>query len=327
MRRAPPMQQFSWEPGKGMDAAALERLQRHAVRPAEPMGEAWFMSDDRQMFDALAGDLSRLDIDYLKKALNEIASGTSAFGPSAEWQSWYHYLLGRILPRAHEASLGSLLESLINGFFALYPDGVQHAPYPRFLDDVLTTLGRSLMEPHCWNGTEIKVGAMLRRSNNNPAQVWGWWDASGDFSASMFFCLKYLPPACVHGWLQSVLAIPSPHWRAQVLVWLVGSHDILTGKICWPSEFDIQARPSVDWEWACCLRPELLALAGLPLDHAADFLPATSRELMLQLARTHFTSEVYLAWLESIDAVPYLAAELTGIPSTFEALYVRDHAS
>ncbi|UUZ46944.1 hypothetical protein LP420_25165 [Massilia sp. B-10] len=48
----------------------------------------------------------------------------------------------------------------------------------------------------------------------------------------------------------------------------------------------------------------------MPLDHAADFLPATSRELMLQLARTHFTSEVYLAWLESIDAVPYLAAEL-----------------
>ncbi|UUZ46943.1 hypothetical protein LP420_25160 [Massilia sp. B-10] len=59
---------------------------------------------------------------------------------------------------------------------------------------MLTTLGRSLMEPHCWNGTEIKVGAMLRRSNNNPAQVWGWWDASGDFSASMFFCLEVLAP-------------------------------------------------------------------------------------------------------------------------------------
>ncbi|UUZ46942.1 hypothetical protein LP420_25155 [Massilia sp. B-10] len=113
-----------------MDAAALERLQRHAARPAEPMGEAWFMSDDRQMFDALAGDLSRLDIDYLKKALNEIASGTSAFGPYAEWQSWYHYLLGRILPRAHEASLGSLLESLINGFFASIRMGCSMPPIP-----------------------------------------------------------------------------------------------------------------------------------------------------------------------------------------------------
>ena len=89
------------------------------------------------------------------------------------------------------------------------------------------------------------LARVLHRSNNNPNRVWCWWDACGDFSSSMFFCLKYLPETMVGNWFRSVLAIKSPHWRAQILVWMVGVHDMLVGKINWPSELKIGARPSV----------------------------------------------------------------------------------
>ena len=109
-------------------------------------------------------------------------------------------------------------------FMALYPNGVHREPYRGFRDDAVLTLGRCMMDGQCWNGPDIAVGTVLHPSNNNPNRVWGWWDASGDFAASMFFCLKYLPASLVETWLRSVLEITSPHWRAQVVVWMVGAH-------------------------------------------------------------------------------------------------------
>src|SRR6516162_3044560 len=107
----PSMDQFVWLPGKGIDPAALERLKIHFKRPKEPMGEAWFMGERRRLFDNLQGDLSLLSTRDLQEPLEEIASGTSSFGPMAEWHSWYHYLLGQALPRANECFVSSLLES------------------------------------------------------------------------------------------------------------------------------------------------------------------------------------------------------------------------
>lgn len=310
------MDQFYWQPGKGIDQTAMERLRRHFRKPKSPMGEAWFMSGDRRIFHELAGDLSGLSAWDIQAVLQEIANGISAFGPRPEWQVWYHYLLGQILPRAYEAFVSPLLESLMTGFFAMYPDESRPSPYAGFRNDVLLTLGQCLMEPQCWNGQEIVVGSFLHRSNANPAGVWRWHDASGDFSASMFFCLKYLPSDCVAGWLRSVLAISSPHWRAQVLVWLVGVHALLAGKARWPSEFFPEARPSVAWEWSHCLRCEIA--------DGADFVPEAHWKIALALVRRHFTDDVFLEWLDAISGIPYLVDELAEIPSRFEEIYVRD---
>src|SRR5690349_7259505 len=112
------MDSFLWIPGKGMDAAALARLQEHFVRPKEPMGEAWFMGEERRFYPKLLDDLGSLRIDEIEAPLVEISSGTGSFGPRDEWNTWYHYLLARTLPRALEASLNPLLESLITGFIA-----------------------------------------------------------------------------------------------------------------------------------------------------------------------------------------------------------------
>jgi len=279
------------------------------------MGEAWFMGE-RHMFNELAGALDSLSVEQLQRPLAEIASGTASFGAMDEWQDWYHYLLPQLLPRSHECFVAPLLESLVTGFMVMYPNGVRNPRYKNFESDVLQTLGRCMMEANCWNGSEVVLGAFLHRSNKNPNQIWRWWDASGDFSASMFFCLKYLPTASLREWIASVFAIPSPYWRAQVLVWLVGAHSILEDQIKWPAAFDVNARPYIGWEWSHCLDDNL----------GPSLLSLEARHIMLNETREHFKPDVFGGCLKSINAVPTLESELAEIPLVFEQLYVARHA-
>lgn len=51
------MDQFVWQPGQGIDPAALARLRAKLKRPARPMGEAWFMGNDRHYFNELLDDI------------------------------------------------------------------------------------------------------------------------------------------------------------------------------------------------------------------------------------------------------------------------------
>jgi hypothetical protein len=306
------MKKFIWVPGEGVDADALQRLVAASPRPREPMGEAWFMGDKREMFPELLSNLSNLTAFELQKPLSEIASGTSSFGQMDEWTNWFNYLLPRLLPRSHEHHVYYLLEYLVSGFIALYPKGTSTSPYKAFRQDVLLTLGRAIMDASCWTGNDIVVGSMLRRSDNNPNRVWLWWDASGDFTASMFFCLKYLPEELVHDWLMSALRIPSPHWRAQMVVWLVGAHGVLQGGVGWPSQLPGNAYPSVDWADSHWLRPEL----------GPEFLSDQARGEALRALRDHMTPDVFLEWLDSINSISYLRDELAEIPVEFERLYV-----
>lgn len=319
------MKPFVWMPGNGVDDLALERLRKHFKRPVKPMGEAWFMGAERRMFTELQGDINHLSANQLQDPLAEIASGISCFGAREEWQSWYHYLLVELLPRSHEQHISYLLESLITGFMAVYPNGIHHAPYKEFSNDVLNTLGKCMMDKQCWHGadvyTDIAIGKVLHASNNNPAQVWCWWDASGDFSSAMFFCLKYLPESLIEDWLRSVLAIASAHWRAQLIVWLVGSYDILHNVIQWPSQL-YNARPEVSWEWSHCLRPDLAVSNESVAKPMAALIPEGTRLKAANLFSTYFSSALYLEWLMSIAEFPYLETELAEIPDKFEQLFV-----
>ena len=283
------------------------------------------MSEERKMYPELSADLTQLSAEEIQRPMTEIPAGYSSFGPMKEWEDWYHYLLPHVLPRAHKGSiLASLVETLITGYIALYPNGVHVAPYKTFREDTLRTLGLCMMEPKCWNGRQIVVGEILHRSNANPRGVWRWWDASGDFSASMFFCLKYLPLDLLGGWMRSVLAIPSPHWRAQLIVWAVGAHGMLEGRVGWPSQWNQNASPAVSWDWSHCLRPELASGDASGISPMTALLPEASRGDALHLLRSYFTEDVFLEWLESIGTVEYLRVELGEIPSAFERLFVRN---
>jgi len=281
------------------------------------------MGDQRRMFPELQGNLNELATSDLQKPLEEIASGTSSFGPMKDWNIWYHYLLGALLPRSHEASDSYLLESLVTGFMAIYPNGIHGEPYQGFREDVLLTLGRCMMDGMCWNGSDIAIGKVLRRSNDNPNRVWVWWDASGDFTASMFFCLKYLPESSVKPWLHSVFDISSPHWRAQLIVWLVGAYGMLNNTVRWPSEFSAKDHPYIGWEWSHCLRPELAASDDGGAPPVPAFIPENARMSVLAVVRSYFSEDRFRDWLDCISKVSYLEAELAGIPATFEMLYVR----
>lgn len=312
------MEPFLWIPGQGVDASALSRLRAHFRRPSDAMGEAWLMGDDRRMFSALLGDLDRLPTPALQAPLGEIASGTSSFGPRPEWDAWFHYLLGALAPRSHEAFVSYLLEYLVSGFMAVHPNGVHRTSCAGLRDDALLTLGRCMMDAQCWNDADIVPGQLLHQSGGS------WGDASGDLSASMFFCLKYLPSPQIDPWLRSVLAIGSPHWRAQLVVWMVGAHGMLDGTIRWPSQLAEGKYPSVAWEWSHCLKPELAAAARDGDESVTEaFLPAGSREQARQCLGSYFSKDVYADWLDSIRAVPSLEGALADVLMAFQVLYVH----
>ena len=110
------------------------------------------------------------------------------------------------------------------------------------------------------------------------------------------------------------------------MVWLVGSHDILAGRIRWPSEFVIESRPSVGWEYSHCLRPELAISDESGAVPVTSLLSETARLQVLNTVSTYFTEEMFLEWLTSITRVSYLETELAEIPSIFEHMYVCGHA-
>ena len=277
------------------------------------------MGEQRRMFTELQGQISELGPDELQKPLEEIASGATCFGRLDEWVRWYHYLLGELIPRAHESYLEPLLEVLITGFIALHRDTSEAEPYDGFVDDALRTLGKCMMQPQCWQGKDIAHGNILQRHYRQGVGNWGWEDASGDFSASMFFCVKYLPVSSIAGWMRSVLAIESPHWRAQLICWLVGARGFLDGSIVWPSQLKSTARPSVDWSWSHCLKPR----SEEPDIPAPPMLSRASREAVVEAVRSEISEDRYLEWLDSFFRTPPLFEELAEIPTEFERIYLR----
>ncbi len=308
---------FQWRPGEGCDEEALARLQHAFPRPKTPMGEAWFMGDERRMFTHLMGDLGTVSVADLQESLGEIASGTHSFGPREEWAEWFHYFLSRLIPRCHDSyARHSLLESLVTAFMSQYPDRATKDPYPGFRSDVLNTLGRGMMDRACWSGGRVIIGKLLHRGVW-PSGYWNWFDVSGDFSAAMFFCLKYLPPDHITPWMTSVLAIECPHWRAQVVVWLVGSHDVLSGAIRQPRDFRAISRPQIEWEWSHCLSGNRVGD-----ETTSQFLPDRNRRELRDVVASVVTEDVLLDWMLSFADYDYLEAELAELPDRFRELYV-----
>ncbi len=134
--------------------------------------------------------------------------------------------------------------------------------------------------------------------------------------------MKYLPDALLPEWIQSVLEIRSPHWRAQLMVWLVGAHGLLSGRIGWPSEFIVGQVPSVSWAGSHSVGPDQMSVERR-ISGEGVFVRDFARNHVLAAARAYFTSDRFLEWLSSFDQVPYVRDELTHLSGDFEELYVR----
>ena len=185
---------YKWVPGKALNTNSIERLKVLAPRPADVMGEAWFLGEQRRIFHELEGDPKDIPLSILQKIFGEIISGIRSFGAYDEWVEWTHYLVPRLVHRAHEHELGSLCEVLIGGVLQVSLGEETDERYEIYAKDILETLGQSLMVPENWENGKVRVGSMLHRSNRNPARYWGWDNASGDLSASIFLCLVFCRP-------------------------------------------------------------------------------------------------------------------------------------
>jgi hypothetical protein len=282
------------------------------------MGEAWFMGEHRRMFDHLLGDPTSLSAEDLRKPLEEIASGTAAFGPLDEWTDWYHYLLAQLIPRSHDTYIEALLEILITGFLTQHPGGPGNEPYVGFFADALDTLGRCLMDAACWPDGDIDVETCL-----NPralGESWRWSQASGKLSSSMFFCLKYLAPEQIAPWLKSVLSITNIYWRAELIAWFVGAHGLLDGPIRQVSELQETATPEIAWDSSSCLKGNYTGdYSGKA--KICDFLPEENRRAAVEAVRSVMTEARFLKWVESVARDESLDFELGGLEFRFWELY------
>lgn len=311
---------FEWVPGQGPDPASLERMMRAFPKPKAPMGEAWFMSETRRMFPELAGDIDTLSTWELDRALEEIASGPASFGQFEEWTEWYHYLLPRIVRRSHEAFVIPLLEILITAFMSQHPSGLAREPYSGFREDVLATLGRAMMMAECWPGGHPDLFLCLNKSYMPGAGRWLWDEASGKLSASMFFCLKYLDADAVEPWFKSILDIRSTHWRAQLLVWLVGAHGLLTGAIQQPAQLGEDKWPTIEWNWSHCLTGNYTG-SFTGQEPISEFLPAANRRRLLHVVHQSVAAGVIPEWVDAFARYPDLVGELLNLPERCVELY------
>lgn len=313
---------FVWRPGDGLNAACVHRMRDHFRRPAEPMGEAWFMGEKRRTFDLLLGNLEGLSFQELREPLEEIASGNSSFGPMNEWTVWYRYLLAQVVTRHAERSFDSLYQYLVAAFIAVHPRRIDE-PYPGFADDARHTLGRCLMDPSRWDGDRLAISPPENPFAGGRAAAFEWDVACGDFSAGMFFCVKYLIDDELDSWLDSVFEIRCPLWTTQLYSWLLAAYPLLAGQVLELACLKSDPWTDVVWHGAHVLKGDFTGDYG----PSSSSLPLLSRgrcEVVLAAARRHVSEASYFAWLDAIKPHAYLETILMGMPSRFAEVFKVD---
>jgi hypothetical protein len=298
---------FSWVPGQGACADRLTRMKDQTCKPIKPMGEAWFIGEERRIYTELEDDVSELPVQLLQTILGEIESGVHFFGHLDEWPEWLDYLLPHLIPRGQERIVWWLLEDLCSAFLQIDLDNRDPKLLRHRREDVLQTLGQTLMQESHWSNGSVVLGKILHPSNKNPAKIWGWVNVSGDLAASMVLCLRLIEPEDIKGWVQSIFSIDCPYWRAQVLTWYIGAKPLLDGEVHFPSQFDGWA-PKIGWRRS----------HGIDGRHSQARV-ATSLISSANIAEFKTASETVLAtadldvWIEEILSVEALHSEVGSI--------------
>ncbi|MGJ7904579.1 hypothetical protein [Lysobacter sp. 1R34A] len=289
---------YVWQPGQGPDASALERLRERAPMPGQPMGEAWFMGDERHMFTTLMHeDPQQWPRSELSSALYELSSGPVAFGPMREWNLWFPYLLPRALElvgrfRANAFEDRRLYSMLVTATFVHCPDPEQVSPGLR--RDLLDTLGRAMLAPSHWSACGLAGDAFCSPVQRLPGVHPGDSLYPADaFSASCTLIAKYLQPELIGDWLTSALAIDDPYWRAGWVAWLAGAAPMLLDG-AYPDALPLKDEHSIVWEGSHLLQaPSALVVPGLA---PASFLGSGSRHALVSALRKQLNRERLQRW-------------------------------
>lgn len=319
---------YKWVPRRGPSAEAIERMRAHFPEPSEPMGEAWFLSEERYLYTWLAGaGAAEADAGELIHCLFEIASGTGSFGRREEWDEWFKYMLPDLAARGHEMhAFTFLLEPTVTAFMVLFPAGLE-GEYEGFREDALATLGACVMSPWMWGASADAAADAARplanflawEDGDGELSLAGWdaGDASDPVSASLFFCLKYLNEGEVEAWAESVFAIEDTYFRASLAVWLAGALDVLEAEEARPGSIGF-SRPCVDWHDSFLLESayEGRDINGVhySVNDVRDFLPRANRAAFVRAARRLLTTETLLAWADEFSEVALLYENFYHVP-------------
>ncbi len=307
---------YRWTPGIGPDVDVLARLSRDAPRPRAPMGEAWFMGDERRLFvELLEDEIAEVPVSLLSEAIDEMATGPCHFGPHAEWRAWYLHLLPRVIPLALSTDRCWIVDDLVTATISQYPDGLAAA---RELEarDVLDTLCRALMHPSRWRDGTFAACAK---------DAWAWRHAIGQLTSTTLLCVKLLHASLIDDWVGSVFAIADPRWRALVLAWLVEARPLLADDDVQPAEFEPLA-PAIGWGSGACLKGNYSGSHGEPVERIA-FLPLESKRAFRRAVAAQLASTTAQEWDLTTAAVDDFGVDLGDLVTLAARAYASGEAA
>ncbi|MFM5923177.1 MAG: hypothetical protein ACKOPG_03195 [Novosphingobium sp.] len=210
------------------------------------------------------------------------------------------------------------MELIITAFMTQHPDGNAQLPYAEFTSDALLTLGRYIMSSRCWPDGVLHATRCLNKFQRVD-ETFGWSDADGLLSASLFFHLKYLPADMVKPWLESVISIPNAFWIEQVVVWLIGAHPLLTGVIEQPSRLPEVGPCFIGWDGSYSLDGHYTGDFEPPIIRT-PFIADANKSAALQTVQNLDLSQFLLEW-QTNPHLENLASETAGLPERFQELY------
>ncbi len=273
------------------------------------------MGETRFTFDRfLAEPIANIPVNEIQELLYEITSGISSFGDgNGEWSSWFRYCVPGLIRRSHESyAFTPLLEPTISAFMNVFwtPDTAPMEAGVR--DDLVRTLGTCIMKRELWVDAQTpRLGTALGIRGGSTSVVF-WGQSSGDFSASMFFALRYFPVHAFPSWIDSLLAIDHPAWRARLLVWLWGAASVLRSPTSRASDLE-RCQPSVSWQDSHCLGPR---------EREDDpFLPEIRTRAFLDHMRKRLEGTLADFTFDGMPEVAETMASLGVVDSVFDAIF------
>jgi len=313
---------YQWIPGNGPSQQAIERIRSNALKPAEPMGEAWFMGETRRMFDELVppNAVKELDLLEINTVLFEISAGTNCFGHFPEWDEWFKYMLPDLIERAGETLWfeNNLFQSVVTAFMGVYWGGVEEQ-YAGFREDVLASLSVTMMDKMFWSGdpdSQTPGFLDLRKDGRGELKLfWNAGESDPSVSASIFFCLKYLHAEEVPAWVDSLLAIQDPLWQGNLMVWFLGAFDLLSRSTILPHEIE-KSNPRIEWDHS-----HLLGSAdnGSGFNDNSRFLPEENVRRFFSSMKAYYTEEKILDLAEVFSRTEHLAISTYNVPEILDA--------
>lgn len=307
---------YLWTPKKGVSLDAVERMRAHTRKPLKPMGEAWFMSEERRLYtELMEKPFEEILNNGLSEILFEISSGTSCFGHLEEWDDWFRYLLPDLIVHSRDHKfflIYGYVQQTVTAFMSVYWKEIVEE-YKGFREDVINSLSLCLMNNEFWfdykdKGTgEVypKTSFLSWEEENGQWVDWDAGRANENLSAMLFFCLKYLYAEEIVTWVESLFAIRDPYWRGALMVWLLGAYDLLQEPVIAPSAA-YKAKPIIRWRDSHVLGSSCGSIdAEYPPDERyndnKDFLPQENVRLFLGEVRRHMTAEVIMDWADSFS--------------------------